>query len=99
MGVNAIGDRQASYVMPVSGRILYGSLGINSNSDIPLDPDVNVVRVEVNGEATELAIPLSERPITHLVNAGGSITFRTMPNIRRKSINSATVSLLIEIDI
>ncbi len=67
MGVNAIGDKQGGYVMPVSGRILYGSLGINSNSDIPLDPDVNVVRVEVNGEATELAIPLSGRLVTHPV--------------------------------
>ncbi len=85
--------------MPVSGRLFYRYLGINSNSDISLDRDVNVVRVEVNGEATELAIPLSGRLVTHLVNAGDSITFWTMPNIHIKSINSATVILLIEIDI
>ncbi len=46
MAVNAIGDKQAGYVMPVSGRIIYGSVGINNNSDISLNPDVNVFRVE-----------------------------------------------------
>ncbi len=85
MGVTAIGDKQASYVMPVSGRILYGSLGINTNSDIPLYPDVNVVRVEVNREGIPFAIPLSEILFTHPVNAITCTyyySFRAMPNIR-----------------
>ncbi len=75
MGVNVIGDKQAGYKMLVSGRILYGSLGINTNSNISLDRDVNIVRVEVNGEAAEFAIPCSERLVTHPVNAGYSVTF------------------------
>ncbi len=66
MGVTAIGDKQASYVIPVSGRILYRSLGINTNSDIPLYP---VVRVEVNREGIPFAIPLSERLVTHPINS------------------------------
>ncbi len=42
-GVNAIANKQAGYVMPVSGRILYGSLGVHVNNITSLpQPDVNV---------------------------------------------------------
>ncbi len=72
------------------GRILYGSLGVNGNN-MSLDPEVNVLRVKVNGEAAEFAIRLMEL-VTHPVNAGDSIIFRTMPNIRRILVDTATVS-------
>ncbi len=56
--------------MPVSGRMFYGSLGINGDN-ISQDPRAHpdVVRVEINGTAIPFTIPLSGRLATHSVNS------------------------------
>ena len=91
-------NKQAGYVMPVSGRILHGPLGIHVNnvSSLP-QPGVNVVKVLINNIPINYFISLGGTRSTYPVNAGDSITFVSVVDI--PNINSATVSLLIELDI
>ncbi len=98
-GENAIANKQAGYVMPISGRILCGSLGIHVNniSSFP-QPGVNVVEVVINEiPIINYFISLGGTRSTYPVNAGDSITFVSVVDI--PNINSATVSLLIKLDI
>ncbi len=84
--------------MPVSGRIISGCLGIHVNNVSLPEPDVNVVKVVINGRPINYFISLDGIRFTYpVVNTGDSITFVSVVHILE--INDATVSLLIELEI